>query len=271
MNDDTMISQFLKAKNINYPLQTMDDLSLRDALYLITLIRSSTVISSEACVGPFSSVPPLFPDMRPHNDGIGINHLVDRKLITLSQYAFIGENRELNGIDVHDTKWKVHIEDFEEAVLQIYEYIANKPWPVKWLYDIKGVWLEIAMLECRQYLEYLVHERGFAIEITDAIQNLFLTLLRNNSVSQCFSLTHEAVCEACDHFFRKMISIEDIGDHFIQCLFNNANKTHRSNEGSRPIDMPQSQLSYVFHYEFLKINEAGFTAIPHDMAFPKKI
>lgn len=271
MNDGTIISQFIKAKNINYPLQTINDMSFKDALYLITLIRSSVVISSEAYIGPFTSVPPIFPDVRPNNDGIGVNHLIDRNLITLSQYAFIDENSEVKELYFNDTKWKVNIEDFEEALLQINEIITSAVWPVNWRYDIKRVWLEIAILECRQYLEYLANERDINIEITDEIQNIFLTLLRNNSVSQCFSLMHDAVCEASDNFFRKIISIDDIGNNFIQCLFNNRNKTHGSKENNRPVNIPQSQLSYIFHYEFLKIGEAGFTAIPHDMTCPKKI
>jgi hypothetical protein len=261
-----MIS-LLKAKDINYPWQTMDDLSLKDALYLITLIRSPMAIPTKAS-GSLARVPLIFPDMRPDNYGSCIHHLIDRNLITLSQYAFIDESSEAKGLYFNDIKWTVHIEDFEET---LYEIIASAVWPVQWQYDIKRVWLEIAVLECGQYLEYLADERGLNIEINDEIQNLFLTLLRNNSVSQCFSLMHDAVCEASDNFFRKMISIDDIGNNFIQSLFNNANKTHWAKEDSRPVNMPQSQLSYVFHYEFLRIGEAGFTAIPQDIPCPKII
>lgn len=265
MNDNTIISQFLIAKDIKHPLQTINDMSLKDALYLISLIRSSTTISSEACIGPFSSVPPIFPDIRPDNDGIGVNHLFDRNLITLSQYAFSTGNNEVKELSFNDTKWKVHIENFEESLLQLNEIIANEAWPAKWRFDFKQLWLEIAILECIEYLEYLANERNLNIEITDNIKNRFMILLRNNSVSQCFSLMHDAVCEASDNFFRKIISIDDIGNNFIQCIFKNTNKTCWSKEESRPPNIPQSQLSIVFHYEFLKIGEAGFTAIPCDI------
>ncbi len=271
MNDGTIISQFLKAKDIIHPLQTINDMSFKDALYLISLIRSSTTLSNEAYIGPFTSVPPIFPDIRQNNDGVGVNHLIDRDLITLSKYAFTDENYEVKALYFNDTKWKVHIEDFQETLLQLNEIIASEIWPIKWRYNIKGMWLEIAILECREYLEHLANERSLNIDITDNLQNIFLTLLRNNSVSQCFSLMHDAVCEASDNFFRNIISIDDIGNNFIKCIFKNMNKTHWSKKENRPVNIPQSQLSYVFHYEFLKIGEAGFTDIPHDMTCAKNI
>lgn len=270
MNDHTIISQFIKQQDINFPLQKITELSLKDALCLISLIRSSSAITNDGHVGPITSVQPFVPGGLHNSETNCFCHLIDRNLITISKYTdtsiFNVVNNEIQDFDLKAVKWKIHLENFEATVLQLNGILSSSNWPLTWQYDVKTVWLEISVLECIEYLEYLASERDLDIEITDNIQNIFLTLLRNNSVSQCFSLMHDAVCEASDNFFRNIISIEDIGNNFIQCIFKNTNKTHWYKEENRPIYIPQSQLSYVFHYEFLKIGEAGFKAIPHDMS-----
>jgi hypothetical protein len=145
MNDNTIISQFLNLQDVKHPLQSITDLSLKDALYLISLIRSSAIIYNEGHVGPIASVPPLAPNCGPDNEVTSLNYLLERNLITLSTYSlssvYTFDNNKIEGFDYNDTKWKVHIENFEGTLLQLNEIIANSSWPLKWRYDIKSIWL----------------------------------------------------------------------------------------------------------------------------------
>lgn len=260
LSEKDIISQVLITLDVNYPLQSIADLSLKDALYLKTLIRSSITISREGHVGPIAPVPPL----APHDSGIVLNHLIDRGLITVSPStetsAFTVVNNEVQDMDFMRAKWKVHLENFEVTLLQL-----NNSWPAKWHHEVKAVWLEIAMLECAEFLEYLANERQFDLEITDELKNNFLTLLRHYSVTQCFSMMRDAAREVSDHVVKETLSRSEAGNHILQFCFQAMKNPCAFKEDSRPYTIPQSQLSYVFHYEFVKIEEAGFTAIPHDI------
>lgn len=269
MNNLAIVSDFLHAEDGAYTLQAIADLSLKDALYVIALIRSSTTISSYGHVGPITRVPPLAPACRSGNEMIVIKYLVDKQLVTFSTdtdaSAFTVVNDEITAFDAKAVKWKVLLENFGVSLLQLNEIIARSTWPLRWRHDIKAVWLEIAILECIEYLQYLANERAFRIEVTDDLQNHFLTLLRDHSVSQCFGLIREAVREVSDNVVKNTLSKADVSETIMNYCFQHRKKRAYQEE-SRPYTITQSQLSYVFHYEFLKIGEAGFTEVPHDLS-----
>jgi len=269
MNNLAIVSEFLHAEDGAYTLQTIADLSLKDALYVIALIRSSTTISNYGHVGPITRIPPLAPAYRSDSEVLFIYYLFDKELLTFSTdtdaSAFTVANDEIKAFDVKAVKWKVLLENFEDTLLQLNEIIVSSTWPLRWRHDVKAVWLEIAISECVEYLQYLADERAFRIEVTDDLQNHFLTLLRDHSVSQCFGLIREAVREVSDNLVKNTIARVDAGKTIMKYCFQ-CRKKLVYQEASRPYTIPQSQLSYVFHYEFLKIGEAGFTAVAHDLS-----
>jgi hypothetical protein len=269
MNNLAIVSEFLHAEDGAYTLQTIADLSLKDALYVMVLIRSSTTISNHGHVGPITRVPPLAPAHRADNEVIFIHYLYEKQLVIFSidtdASAFTVVNDEIKAFDVKAVKWKVLLENFEDSLLQLNQIITSSTWPLRWRHDVKAVWLEIAISECVEYLQYLADERAFKIEVTDDLQNHFLTLLRDHSVSQCFGLIREAVREVSDRVVKNTIARADAGKTIMKYCFQ-CRKKLVYQEASRPYMIPQSQLSYVFHYEFLKIGETGFTAVPHDLS-----
>jgi hypothetical protein len=255
------IIKCLEAQNITQPLH-FTDLSLKDALYLITLMRSSLIVS-EGHIGPFTHVPPL----SPHDESIIFNHLMDRELITLSansaDSAFIVIDNIFQNVDLMAATWNVHLENAEETLIRLNNIIESEAWPPAWRHQIKAVWLEIALLECSEFLEFLADERKFELNMTDELKNNLLALLRHYSVSHCFSMMRDAVREVSDNIVKETLSRSDAGNHILQYCFQAIKKTNVNTEETRPYTIPQSQLSYVFHYEFLNTGEAGFSAVPH--------
>ena len=255
------IIKCLEVQNITPPLH-FADLSLKDALYLITLMRSSLIVS-EGQIGPFTHVPPL----SPHDESIIFNHLMERELITLSansaDSAFIVIDNIFQNVDLMAATWNVHLENVEETLIRLNNIIESEAWPPAWRYQIKAVWLEIALLECSEFLEFLADERKFELNMTDELKNNLLALLRHYSVSHCFSMMRDAVREVSDNIVKETLSRSDAGNHILQYCFQAIKKTNVNTEETRPYTIPQSQLSYVFHYEFLNTGEAGFSAVPH--------
>jgi len=255
------IIKCLEAQDITQPLH-FADLSLKDALYLITLMRSSLIVS-EGHIGPFTQVPPL----SPHDKSIIFNHLVERELITLSaksdDSAFIVIDNIFQNFDLMAATWSVHLENVEETLIQLNQIIQSATWPTAWRHQIKAVWLEIALLECCEFLEFLADERKFNLNMTDELKNNFLTLLRHYSVSQCFSLMRDAAREVSDNVVKETLSRTEAGNHILQYCFQAMKQPYVNTEEARPYTIAQSQLSYVFHYEFLSTGETGFSAVPH--------
>jgi hypothetical protein len=267
MNDHTIISQFIRQQDINYPLQKITELSLKDALCLISLIRSSTEITNEGHVGPLISVQPFAPDCLYESETNYFPYLINRNLITISKYTdtsiFNVVNNTIQDFDPKSAKWKIHVENFEVSILQLNEIIASSNWPLKWQYDVKSVWLEISVLECIEYIKYMANQRDFNIEITEYLESNILTLLLSISVSQCFYLIADAMREVSDSIQSKTINQDEAGNYFIKCCFKKGKKACEYKD--RPYELPQSKLSSVFHYDFLKIGEIGFTDTARDM------
>jgi hypothetical protein len=269
LSKEVLISQARIDLDVKYALQSITDLSLKEALYLLTLSRSAMTISSEGYVGPISYIPSLTPS----GDRIVVHHLMKKQLISLSpdteDSTFIvvdnaAQDSGFNAIqnfDVMAAKWKIHVD--EETLLRLKNNMQSAAWPKKWHREVKAIWLEIAVLECAEFLIYLAEERKFDVEITDKLKDTFLALLRHYSVSQCFSVMRHAVREVSDCIIKETISRDEASDFILEFCRQAMKKTYAYPQEARPYIIPQSQLSYVFHFEFLKIGEAGFTTVPH--------
>jgi hypothetical protein len=160
---------YLAAQDKKLPLQLITDLSLKDAVYLITLIRSAEIVGRDGHVGSIIDVPTLAPD---HLESF-LYYLVQRKLIKTSIQTEVSAFNVLDGevieLDYQAAKWKIYLDNFESTLLELNNVIENSNWPPFWRHDVKAVWLEIAILECSDFLIYLAYKREFEIAITDEI------------------------------------------------------------------------------------------------------
>jgi len=204
---------------------------------------------------------------------MGWHYLSDRKLLTLSPHseasAFLIVDDYVETVDLMEATWKLHLVDFELTLLAINASIENATcWPPRWRHDVKAVWLDIALLECYEFLTYLANERYFDIKITDDITNNLLFLLHTHSVSHCFSLMQDGARTASDDVVQEKLRKRDAGQAIIKYALQRSNNQQPLIAESRPYMLPQSQVSYVFHYDFLKIGAAGFSDIPHGISKP---
>jgi hypothetical protein len=249
-------------------------LSLKGVLYLITLIRSSVTVSSAGWVGPTAYIPPL----APHDDKLIVQHLLERELISLSpeteDAAFIVRDDALqdahfNAIEDLDfmvARWTIHLEHFEQTLAQLNASLHNGEWLTKWGHEVQALWRDIAVFECVEFLQHLAEERKFAVEMTDALQDTLRTLLQQCSVSQCFAVIQDGGREVSDSIIKETLPRTEAGRHLLLQLCAQASTQKSPYAGMpRPYLLRQSRLSHVFHYDFLKIGPAGFTAIPHNL------
>jgi transposase-like protein/uncharacterized protein YihD (DUF1040 family) len=268
-----LLSQARRVLDSQQAVQSIDDLSLKDVLYLITLIRCSVTVSSAGWVGPVTYIPPL----APHDDKLVVQHLLERELISLSpeteDAAFIVRDEALQDahfnaiedLDYMAVKWTIHLEHFDEALAQLNASLHNGAWLDQWGHEVQALWRDIAVLECVEFLQHLAEERKFAVEMTDELKDILLTLLQQYSVSQCFAVIQDGVRDVSDSIVKETLPRTEAGRHLVQRCAQTSTKKSPYAGMPRPYVLRQSQLSHVLHYDFLKIGPAGFTAIPHNL------
>jgi len=273
LSKQALLSQARMVLDTEQAVQSVTDLSLKDVLYLITLIRCSVTVSSAGWVGPVASIPPL----APHDDKLIVQHLLERELISLSpeteDAAFIVRDEALqdahfNAIEDLDfmvARWTIHLEHFDEALAQLNSSLHNGMWLTQWGSEVQALWRDIAVFECVEFLQHLAEERKFAVEMTDELKDILLTLLQQYSVSQCFAVMQDGVRDVSDSIIKETLPRTEAGRHLLQlCAQASAQKSPYAGM-PRPYLLRQSRLSHVLHYDFLKIGPAGFTAIPHNL------
>jgi transposase-like protein len=268
-----LLSQARTVLDSQQAVQSITDLSLKDVVYLITLIRSSVTVSSAGWVGPVTYIPPL----APHDDKVVVQHLLERELITLSSEtedaAFIVRDEALQDahfnaiedLDFMAVKWTIHLEHVDEALAQLNASLHNGAWLTKWGHEVQALWRDIAVFECVEFLQHLAEERKFAVEMSDELQDILRTLLQQYSVSQCFSVIQDGVRDVSDSIVKETLPRTEAGRHLLQRCAQASTQKSAYIGMPRPYLLRQSRLSHVLHYDFLKIGPAGFTAIPHNL------
>jgi hypothetical protein len=268
-----LLSQARMVLGAKQAVQAITDLSLKDVVYLITLIRCSVTVSSAGWVGPVAYIPPL----APHDDKLVVQHLLERELISLSpeteDAAFIVRDEALQDahfnaiedLDFMAVKWTIHLEYFEEALAQLNASLHNGLWLNQWGHEVQALWRDIAAFECVEFLQYFAEERKFAVEMTDELKDILLTLLQQYSVSQCFSVIQDGVRDVSDSIIKETLPRTEAGRQLLQRCAQASTQKSPYTGMPRPYLLRQSRLSHVLHYDFLKIGPAGFTATPHNL------
>ncbi len=258
-----IISAFFDDRISQSTQQSLTDLSLKDAVYLWTLIRSSKRVSRTGQLGPLKTMPCL----TPYGTKTVTQYLGnERRIIDLSRQsdeaAFTIKEGRVTQVDIMLLTFDVFINDFESSLIQLHQIIEAQKWPEPWYLEVKSIWQEIAVMECTQYFESVAAERDcLAGDSRAQIENMCLNLLQNYSVSECFSIIMSSVCRIPDDWIRRRLTVE-VEQEIIQLCYQYTMGQYAIEKRVRPHDLPESQLSYVFHNEFLKIGHQGFINCP---------
>lgn len=258
-----IVSRFILSVESHLSMKSIEDLCLKDVLYLVTLLHCVNSSTTDGHVGPL-----LASHISEFEALTIVNHLVENHLINISVFsdisAFQVENNRVTEFDTFGITWKILLENFEHSVFQVNELIKHSTWPTRWHSDIKSLWLELAVLECCNYLLNLADERGFQIEITKGLEHKLLNFLHFHPISKCFHVFEEAAREASDTVIKNATHKDDAGEFMIMNILQQLEmQANPLNEKNRPSNCLNSQLSHIFHHNFLKVGDASFLIVPY--------
>lgn len=259
------------------------DLDLRTAVALLALARTCLFVdeagsdeTSPSCITLESLADATIP-LAPRGDlaSFLLGELGAQGLIAISELsspdAFTFEEGELRSYYPSRVRWLLTVEDPERLLSEISRLAQNAAeWPSHWEQDVKNVWVEIALAECKEYFRHSAEERELPEAGEKSTETMLRYLLESLSVAQCYRVIWICAQRASDFLVRKRCSRKHAANYMIGECQRWADRARAENWEVKPFkrnfDLPRSAISHVFFDVFLKIGEAGFDSVPGAVA-----
>lgn len=259
------------------------DLDLRTAVALLALARACLFVEEEVSdeyLPPYLALEPLADASTPFapQGDLAYRLLEDLQaqgLIGLSELstpdAFSFEHGELRSYSPSKVRWAMTVADPQHLLVEI-SLVAEDAteWPSHWPIDVKDLWLEIALAECREFFRYSATERGLPEAGEKSTETLLKSLLQHFSVAQCCRIIWTGAQRAADFLVRKGCTRKHAVNYMIGECQRWADRARAEKWEVKPFkrnfNLPRSSISHVFFDVFLKLGEAGFDAVPETPA-----
>ncbi|WP_372011407.1 hypothetical protein NBRC13296_12675 [Paenibacillus chitinolyticus] len=247
----------------NYKSNQINDLNLRDVLYLACLLRSRLDEN-------FSIIQPLenyIESITPTSDKTKelVLSLANKKIIVPHSSSPINSFKEdedfPNTYYIYRVNYQVNVEEELSVLLNPDSTIfLNDP------HFVYKMWREIALEETKQYLLYSMKKVKFDFSIGDKTISVFNDLLDHFSTSQIHALIYRGVSNATRYYQEGQVPKQQAANSVItncQRLGEKAIAENWDVKGfNRNYDLPQSVLSELFFNRILKIGSRGFDEVP---------
>lgn len=261
-----------------------DELSLREAVGLLTLTRACTFMDELDSHGNavldtlINSTIPLAPG---RDLGIAlITQLKDAGLVSISDSsspaAFKFQNDVLTAYIPAWVNWALTVDEPFHLLTQVEQLAAQQDrWPESWHRETGQLWREIALEECKEYFEHAATERGLPPAGALSTETMLRNLLNDYSVAQCYRIIYAGAQQTADFLVRKRCTKTHAANYMIGACQRWADRART--EGwevslyRRRFDLPRSALSHVLFDVFLAIGEEGFNTVPKSPASLKPV
>ncbi len=253
-------------------LLELDDLSLKDRLYLSSYIRGFMSENLLYLHSLSSSKGKLTPS---HEADVElVRHLIRNGVMNphpnsdISCFPEDDESGEFPEVYyTNHVNYQLLIEpesNYEELIndlmyLDKEEFLEDKGYCLE-------LWREVALLECEEFLLYRMNAVGFEFTPGKKTNQVLLKLLDNFSVGQICNLIYSRVAGALQWHTEKRIPKQQAANSVISNLERSGEKALVENWSvrgyTRNWELPQSQLSHVLYNTILGISERGFMEVP---------
>lgn len=259
------------------------DLDLRTAVALLTLARTCLVVdeadgdeSSPSCMTLESLANATIP-LAPRGDlaSFLLGELGAQGLIAISDLsspdAFTFEEGELRSYYPSKVRWLLTVEDPDRLLAEISLLAEDADqWPSHWSMGVKDLWLEIALAECKEFFRHSAEQRRLPEAGEKSTETMLKSLLQHFSVAQCYRIIWSCAQRAADFLVVNRCNTKHAANFMIGECQRWADRARAENWEVKPFkrnfNLPRSAISHVFFDVFLKIGEAGFDAVPREVA-----
>lgn len=257
-------------------------LNLKTAVALLSLVRTCLLVDNKSGDESLQSLLtlealehatiPFTPKGNLTSDLLSV--LMIEGIIGISEFssieAFDFENGKLADYDASKVRWSITVQDPERLIEELTDIADDRTkWPDQWPAQVKDLWLEIALEECREFFRYAAQERGLPEASEKSTEAMLKDLLKDFSVAQCYRIIWGGAQQASDYLVRTGCSRQHAANYTVGCCQRWSDRARA--EGwevklfKRNFNLPRSALSHTFFDLFLKVGEDGFNLAPSEI------
>jgi hypothetical protein len=257
-----------------------DDLTLRDAVFLITLTRHLAREDFQKILPVESNEYPLTPSREYDRDLVV--HLYKRRLIavdpdsSIESFVFNEENvpERFYPIKVH---WLLiannESRDTNIAFIrQVEQMFRDMDWNADWEDGVIDLWREVALHECLSYLKLALDDHKLPFTPGEKTVQMFQQVLERYSVSQVYSFIWRAAKDAAAFYTRERVPKTHAANTAVGAIQRAAERAHANGwevkHYGRDRRLPESVLNQVLFNRVLQVGDEGFNAVPYWWGVP---
>jgi hypothetical protein len=253
----------------------LEDLTLRDAVFLITLIRHLATEDFKSILSLQSNEEPLTPSR--DYDAEVVKHLYKRNLIavdpgsSIDAFAFNEENVP-DRFYLTKVRWVLitnneSVETNIAFIREVERMFREMDWNPDWEDEVVDLWREVALHECLSYLKLALEDHKLPFTPGEKTVQMFNEVLENYSVSQIYSFIWRAAKDAAAFYAREKVAKTHAANTVVGAIQRAAERAYANGwdikHYGRDRRLPESVLNQVLFNRALQIGDEGFKAVPY--------
>jgi hypothetical protein len=157
-------------------------------------------------------------------------------------------------------------DDPKSLVTELHK-LVNDEWSEVWCQEALGIWKNVALSECKEYLLFVLDEHHFEFSPGEKTTQYLEYALENFSTAQVFNTIWRGVKDAAAYYQREKISKRQAANAAIASIQKYSERAIAENWEIKPYKRnykcPQAIIGEVLYNFALKLGEDGFQAIPN--------
>lgn len=253
------------------PVTDVQDLSLTDAIYLISIIRGGAyedltkIIPVRMFEHPLSSDDDFSTEI--------IRHLCNNELI------YVHPDTEPEGFEKDNisTYYIYHVyyappisqtapEDPKVLLSELLKRV-NGEWSEEWCQEALEIWKKVALSECKEYLLFVLNEHHFEFSPGEKTTQYLEYALEHFSTAQVYNTIWRAAKDAAAYYQREGVSKRQAANVAVAAIQKISERAIAENWEIKPFGRnykcPQALVSEVLYNLALKLGDEGFQTIPN--------
>ncbi|MGD9108465.1 MAG: hypothetical protein PVI75_04770 [Gammaproteobacteria bacterium] len=246
------------------PFQEPQDLSLREAVFLITFYRGC--VGDDMATGELSNLDECLLSPTEELTATIIRYLRAAEILnvdpTSDPRAFVWNEKEVpEQFYINSVKYRLLLGEDPNFVCQYIKdlesiaYSSSSNWPRSWIEDSYYVWKELVLHECLQYFEYIAEEHGLKAPLGDKTRLMFENLMCDFTLGQIYNFIWRSGQSAASYYMRKEVPRKRAGNAMVGYCQRSADRART--EGwevksyDRNYNCARSELNCALHDVFL--------------------
>jgi hypothetical protein len=251
--------------------RTLGDFSLRDAIYILSVIRSGAT-EDYAYIRPINFFDEkLSPDFDFSIDVL--RYLYQRGLLVphpgspVNAFSFEGDG---SSFSLDKVFWlRPKSASIREIVNHLEAVFRNDDFPTEWQGEIPQIWRELILQEGLELLKYYAGKRDFSIKVGEKTTDVITTILEDYGVAHLQNFLWRAASDSADYLVREKVSRGQAANSIITRLQGGYERARANNWTIKPYgrdyELPQTIVSKVFFNSFMKIPDTYREMTPPDL------